>query len=696
MDKSQIGRLRRRISRRIFWKNTVQSFLNRLKLSEQLFMLLGGVIIGLLGGYGSVGFKWAVKQLQDLAWGNWTDPVVLVPQFQWYWILLIPAVGILLAAIFVKYFAPEAKGHGVPEVMENVAMRGGIIRPRVMVIKLLASAVSIASGGSVGREGPMVQIGATVGSVFGQITQVTTRKMKTFVGCGAAAGIAATFNAPIAGTLFALEIILGDFGLAQFSPIVVSAVMGTVISHQYVEEFGGFSVPPYNLVSPWEFIPYVVLGLVTGLVAVAFIRTLYKTEDIFENAPVPFWLRAIVGGGLVGAMALVSPEIMGNGYESINRLLLGDVVWKIALVLVIWKILATSITLSAGGSGGVFAPSLFLGAMTGGFVGSLAHTLFPAITASPGAYALVGMAGVVGAATHAPLTAILIIFELTNNYQIILPVMFTTIIATVFAMKLNRESIYSLKLIRRGIDINKGRDLNILRSLPISSAMRRTVERVNQNTTLRELMNLMADSQHTVFFVVDNTEKLQGYITLNDLRKIMQDADILSHLVIAGDIAHPIKITLTADETLDHAMDVFGQEGIDELPIVSGDKEKKVQGTLWRQDVIEAYNREIFRQDMASEMASKLTTSRSSAEPIEIVTGFSILEREVPRFLAGRTIRSTHLRDKYGVEIILVKRVDPESQSPTEIMPHAEYRLRNRDTVLVFGETNDIRKFAQL
>jgi len=659
-------------------------------------MLLGGLIIGILGGYGSVGFKWAVKQMQDLAWGSWADPVVLVPQFQWYWILIIPAIGLLIAATFVKYFAPEARGHGVPEVMENVAIRGGIIRPRVMVIKLLASAVSIASGGSVGREGPMVQIGATVGSIFGQITQVTTRKMKTFVGCGAAAGIAATFNAPIAGALFALEIILGDFGLAQFSPIVLSAVMGTVVSHQYVEEFGGFDVPAYNLVSPWELIPYLVLGLITGLVAVAFIRSLYKTEDLVEKVKVPFYIKAVIGGGLVGAMALVFPEILGNGYEAINMMLLGDVAWKIALILVAWKILATSITLSTGGSGGVFAPSLFLGAMTGSFVGSIAHTLFPEITATPGAYALVGMAGVVGAATHAPLTAILIIFELTNNYQIILPVMLTTIIATVFSIVLNKESIYSLKLIRRGIDINKGRDVNILRALPISSAMRRTMERVNQNTTLRELMDLMADSQHTVFFVMNNEEQLTGYITLNDLRKIMQNADILSHLVIAGDIAHPMGFTLTSDDTLDQAMDLFVQEGIDELPIIENQEDKKLQGTLWRQDVIEAYNREIFRRDMASEMASKLTSTRSSAEPVEIVTGFSILEREVPRFLAGQTIRGTHLRDKYGVEIILVKESDPDAHATKEVMPHAGYRLGSQDTILVFGETNDIRKFARL
>lgn len=659
-------------------------------------MLLGGLVIAVLGGYGSVGFKWLLNTVQDVVWGGWVDPVLLVEKYAWYWILLIPAVGILGAAIVVKYLAPEAQGRGVAEVMENVAVKGGIIRPRVVIVKTLASVFSIASGGSVGREGPMVQIGATLGSVFGQVTQVTTRKMKTFVGCGAAAGIAATFNAPIAGTLFALEIILGDFGVAQFSPIVVSAVVGTVISHQHLEAFSGFDVPAYHLVSPWELIPYAILGLITGLVAIAFIKTLYKTEDIFNKYPVPFYGKAFLGGLAVGAMALVFPQVLGNGYEAINSVFLDGIVWKVALVLIAWKILATSITLSAGASGGIFAPSLFLGAMTGGVIGGIVHTLFPEITASPGAYALVGMAGVVGAATHAPLTAILIIFELTNEYQIILPVMLTTIIATVFAMALNRESIYTLKLVRRGVNINQGRDLNVLRQLPVNSAMRRTVERVHDSTTLRELMDLMSNSQHTVFFTVNNEDKLTGYVTLNDLRKLMQEADILSHLVIAGDIAHPVEYVLKPDDTLDRAMELFVQEGIDELPVVDNDDVFDPVGTLWRQDVIEAYNREIFRRDMPSAMASKLTSSRSSAEPVEILTGFSILEREVPKFLAGQTIRSTHLRDKYGVDIILVLEKDTGKDSAREVMPHAGYRLHPQDSVLVFGETENIRKFARL
>jgi len=535
-----------------------------------------------------------------------------------------------------------------------------------------------------------------LGSIIGQFTQVTTRKMKTFVGCGAAAGIAATFNAPIAGALFALEIILGDFGVAHFSPIVIASVAATTVSHHYIQDVQTFQIPHYQLVSPWEFIPYAILGVVTGIMAVVFIRVLYKTEDIFDDLEIPLYVKTVIGGIGLGLLAFVYPQILGTGYEAVNAVMRDNVVWTVAAVLILWKLLATSITLGSGASGGIFAPSLFMGAMAGGVVGHFAHALFPGITASAGAYALVGMAGVVGAATHAPLTAILIIFELTNQYEIILPVMVTTIIATVLAMVIQKESIYTLKLVRRGIDIFRGRDVNVLRTLKVSSAMRRTTEKVKQTTTLRELMQLMTSSTHSVFFIVNNEDHLTGYVTFNDLRKLIQDANILSDLVIAGDVAHPCQFALTSNDTLDRSMELFAQEGIDELPVVSDEDHFKPVATLWRGDVIEAYNREIFRRDMASGMASKLHSTGLTSQPIEIVTGFSILEREVPKQFVGQAIRSTHMRDRYGVQVILVEQTRPGENTAKEIMPHANYHLEKSDRILIFGETSNIEHFMYM
>ena len=695
MDPMKFQRLRKWARRKRIWKGFFRSLLQRIKFSEHLFILLGGLIIGILGGYGSVGFIYLLRFVENFSWGVNLAPVEIIQSVPWYWILVVPTLGLVLTSFIIRYFAPEARGAGVPEVMEATSIKGGIIRPRVAVFKTVASALSLGTGGSVGREGPMVQIGSAIGSLFGQISQVSSQRMKTFVGCGAASGIAATFNAPIAGALFAVEIIIGDFGVAHFSPIVVSSVVATVISHNYLGTSHAFDLPAYHLISPWELIPYGVLGLVTGAVALGFIVALYRTEDLFDKFDFPFYARAAVGGLMLGVLGLVFPHVLGNGYPAINLMLLDDITWGVALILLLWKTVATSITIGAGGSGGIFAPSLFLGAMTGGVIGTIVNAIMPGISASPGAYALVGMAGVVGATTHAPLTAILMIFEMTNNYQIILPVMLTTILATVSSMVIKQESIYTLKLLRRGVDIFRGQDINVLRSLQVKSAMRSTVEKVDEVTTLRELMSLMSGSSHSVFFIVDNEDRLTGYVTLNDLRRLIQDTEVLSELIIAGDIAHECSVNLTEEDTLDMAMDQFAQEGIDELPVVEDPESRILVGTVWRQDVIEAYNREIFRRDMASGMASKLVSRRTTPQPVEVVSGFSVLEREVPKFLTGQTIRGARLRERYHVEILLIKKREGNGGT-REVMPSAGYRLQDGDVILVFGESEHVDRFAHL
>jgi len=333
--------------------------------------------------------------------------------------------------------------------MEAVALKGGVIRKRVVFVKTLVSAISISTGGSVGREGPIVQIGSAIGSTLGQLLKVSQDRMRALVGCGAAAGIAATFNAPIAGSMFALEVILGDFGLATFSPIVISSVVATAVSRAFLGDIPAFIVPAYELVSAWEFPLYFVLGLFCAAGGVTFTKVLYRIEDLFDDFKFPEYLKALIGGMILGAGGLFFPQVLGVGYGAIDLALMQKLAWWLFLVLAVVKMLATAITIGSGGSGGIFAPSLFLGAMAGAFFGAVVHQLFPGMTASPGAYSLVGMGAVVSATTHGPLTAILILFEMTGNYKIILPLMLSCIVATIFARQLMKESIYTLKLVRR-------------------------------------------------------------------------------------------------------------------------------------------------------------------------------------------------------------------------------------------------------
>lgn len=562
-------------------------------------MLFMAMVVGVLGGYGAVAFRWLIRFVQETLFGNGGENFLeYLLSLPWYAKLLPPVIGGALVGPLVYFLAREAKGHGVPEVMEAVALKGGVIRKRVVIVKSLASAICIGSGGSVGREGPIVQIGSAIGSSFGQIMGVSVDRMRTLVGCGAAAGIAATFNAPIAGVMFAMEIILGEFGIATFSPIVVASVLSTVISRAHLGNYPAFVVPHYTLVSISEIPLYMVLGIIAGLVGVFFTTVLYKSEDLFDNWKIPDYTKAAIGGLMIGTIGIFFPHIFGVGYDAIGLALLEKLPWVIILSLVFIKILATSLTIGSGGSGGIFAPSLFIGSMTGGAFGYLVHALFPAATATAGAYSLVGMGAVVAATTHGPMSAIIILFEMTGDYKIILPLMLSCIIASVLASQMKRESIYTLKLIRRGTDIRAGREVNIMKSLRVEDAMTHAVETVAEDTPLKELIQFTLSSKHSSFPVVDKEGFLAGILTFQDFKDVIYEEG-LEELVVAKEISTSKVITVTKNENLDHALKKIGFKNIEQLPVVDEYNPKKIVGILSRRDIFAAYNKALIDRSLS-------------------------------------------------------------------------------------------------
>ena len=317
----------------------LSDFFLKLSSTEHTFMILTAVIIGLLGGFGAVGIQELIEFFKNLFWRSHGEfSIEYIRSIAWYWKIIIPVGGSFVVGLIVHFFSKEAKGHGVPEVMEAIALRNGVIRPRVVFAKLFASAIYIASGGSVGREGPVIQIGSAIGSAIGQFLKVNPQRIKTFVACGAAAGIAAAFNAPIAGALFAVEIILGDFAVAQFSPIVISSVVSTVVSRHFIGDFPAFEVPIYELVSPLELGPYALVGIMSGIVALLFIKVLYYFEDMFDDFKLPEYGKTVIGGLIIGTMGIVFPHIYGVGYSTINAALYGKMAWQMMGLLIFVKI----------------------------------------------------------------------------------------------------------------------------------------------------------------------------------------------------------------------------------------------------------------------------------------------------------------------------------------------------------------------
>lgn len=559
--------------------------LARFRVSEEAVLIGTAVLVGLLTGLGALAFIWLIARFADLfAWlRDWLS------QIHPWAVAAIPMLGGLIAGPLIHFFAREAKGHGVPEVMQAIALRGGRIRPAVVAVKGVASAACISSGGSAGREGPIVQIGSALGSVIGQLFHLSSERIRNLVACGAAAGIAATFNAPIAGVVFALEVILGEFTTRYFATVVISAVTASIVSQSVLGETPAFAVPAYGLAHPADLLIYAVLGLLAPLVAWLFVTTLYRAEDLFEKWRIPEWVKPGVGGALVGGVGLWAPEALGAGFTGIEAALHNELaLWAMAGLLLA-KVLATDLTLGSGNSGGVFAPALFMGAMLGGAFGDLAGGLLPGITGPVGAYALVGMAAVFAGAAHAPMTAMLIVFEMSGDYRLILPLMLATGISTVLSQYLRRDSIYTLKLSRRGIHLERGRDVDVMQGVTVGEVMTTDVDVVPLGMSLVELAAEFGRTHHHGFPAVDEAGDLAGVVTIQDLERALHAGGVESKTVADIATTHDLLVAYP-HEPMWKALRRMGTRDVGRLPVVLEEGSRRLVGVVRRADIVRAYN----------------------------------------------------------------------------------------------------------
>jgi CIC family chloride channel protein len=552
--------------------------IGRIAIPQSTYLLFAAVVVGVGGGYGAVGFRDLIALMTVLAawimgaFAHVFGPYALVPTI---------ACGGAAAAWFAARFAPEARGHGVPEVMAAIALRGGVIRPRVILIKALASAATIGFGGAVGREGPIVQIGSAIGSILGQFIHAPAPIVRTLVACGAAAGISATFNAPIGGVFFASEVILGDFAPRSFAVIVVSSVVSAVIGRSMLGNRPSFDASGFLLVSPRELWLYALLGIVCALGAAAFVKFLYLCEDGADRIAAPAWLKGFIGFALVGVLGLYLPQILGVGYGAMQHVLDGHVDAGRALTIALAKPLATSITLAAGGSGGVFAPSLFTGAMLGDAFGRIVHDAFPVWTAAPAAYGLVAMAAFFAAAAEAPITAIMIVFEMSDDYTIILPLMIATVVAAVLGRRLINGTVYELKLMRRGIDWKRVRRPHALAHLTLASVatMPSAFANVGESVSAAAAhLNGQTDG-----IVVFDGNTIAGIVPAAALAALLRDDP---HAAI--DLAmQPATVQLHSTDSLESAADAFADHSVVLIPVL--DAQEHVSGVVTRGDVLDAY-----------------------------------------------------------------------------------------------------------
>jgi CIC family chloride channel protein len=551
-------------------------------ISEQTTLLIYAAVIGIGGGYGAVGFRFLINEFTFLFFQHNQTELAAYHGFR---TLFAPIIGGLIVGLLVHFFAREAKGHGVPEVMYAVTEKKGIIRPRIVVFKALASAISIGSGGSVGREGPIVQIGAAWGSTFGRILRMREHHLKTLVACGAASGIAATFNAPIGGALFAFEVILGNFAIANVSAIVISSVLSAAIGRIYFGNMASFPIPHYHVSGIPILFLFAVLGIIGGLYGAAYSRVLLFFENLWDKIKaLPEWLKPAVGGIFIGAVGFFFPQVLGVGYPSVEKALMAHIDFNMLLILLVLKLLITSITIASGGSGGVFAPGLYQGAMLGGAVGIIFNMLFPNMQISDGVFAAVGMSTVFAGSAHAPITAMIMLFEMTGNYQLILPLMLATVIATTISTKINRESIYTMKLAKRGFDVIRKRAADRLSSFLVEEAMHPEKLCLRDTMTLEEAYKNFENSEEWFATVRDMEGNLLGSVSRAQVLEELQHkhGSYLITGILPKKFGH-----VSSKATLSEASKMMNQLDLHYLLVV--DHHFKPIGVIGSSDIIKCY-----------------------------------------------------------------------------------------------------------
>ena len=591
-----------------FW-TLVTEWFNGKALSENAVLLTFAVITGLLSGLGVVAFY---RSIDFAYWAFYKFPTSQFPRFALLtYRPVITAAGLAVAWWVMRHIGRGHDGMNVPDVQLAVVRRGGEIESRPALARTAASVITIGAGGSAGNEGPVVVLGAMIGSWLGRTFRFAPARVVVLVGCATGAAISAAFNAPLAGAFFALEEVVGTLAAGSFAPVVVSSVVAAVVSRAFLGNHPAFAIPQkYGYAHPSELaLLYPLLGVVCGLMAALYVRTYFWAGDVEKKLPLPASAIPWIGGALVGVLVFSSGGLLvGYGHLAIHSDIFGRMAWYGLLALALGKILATSITLNMGGSGGVFTPSLYIGAATGGAFGVALSKLFPVMGLHPEAYALVGMGAIVAGATDAPITGILLVFEMTNDYAIVVPLMLTVVISHTIARRLSPDSLYSGWLRRRGQSIEKGTDRDVLDGLHVSDAYEAAPQVIAETARVDELLGHLGSTRQVYFPVVDDSHTLVGVITVSELGQLARNDEYLGSLLLAGDIAQETE-TVTRDDSLMEAIRKMGVRGTESLPVVDPHS-GRLLGLIDRSHILNIYERTV---SSAAHRAHHPASSRSAS-----------------------------------------------------------------------------------
>jgi CIC family chloride channel protein len=652
-------------------------------------------VLGLATGFVTLGIAHVLFVLQELFWGSGEDLLAGAQASPGWHRLLIPVIGGAGIGLLALLLRRDPRGSGTSGLIHALALRGGHISVRQEWPAVIAGILTVSSGGSLGREGPMIEFASVMGSRLGRLFQLDQRQVRVLVCCAAGAAISAVYNAPIGGTIFVMEILIGTFALDIFGPVVIASVLATLVFRGAMGQLPRFVIPAYELVSVWELVGYLALGTLCGVFSVAVIESIGWMGEAFRRLDLPGPVRPIVGFLIVGLIGLELPYVFGNGYETVNLALHEALPLWLLLVLPVAKLAATAITRASGGSGGVFTPTLMLGALVGGAFGHVVHGLFPAHTAEYGAYALVGMGAVLAGTTHAPIMAIIMIFEQTNSYSIILPLMFTCTVSNLMARRMKSESLHLDTLRRRGIVLPTGPEAAVMGSLRVADVMHDDVDSVDERAPMSLIIDHFLRTPRNYLYVTGDDARFLGAVPLHAIKDVLATGRSLD-IVLAADLVEPFE-AVSGDDYLADVMDKFWRQNSHRLPVLSGDGSGRLIGWMSQRDLIGVYSQEVLQKGQRlARFTVRNDAGREHGQYVELPEGFEIRTFVVPPALHGGTVAEVVPRSTSGIYVLQIRRYDPFRRRQPSELPGPDSILRAHDRIVVIGSDAGMERMRRI
>lgn len=565
------------------------------------------VVVGVIAGYAAIGLYLAISGLVRLTFGVDEETLATgASNLDWWHLVFVPILGGVVVGQLLRLH-PNGQTSGVAGVIEASALRDSRIDIKDGTISAAATVVSLGTGASMGREGPAVHIGATLAALLTRALKLNPLAGRTLLGCGVAAAVAASFNAPIAGVFFALEVIIGHYALQTFAPIVIAAIAGTVVSRIHLGDFPAFETIDYFIASFWEFPAFFALGILSAVVSVVFMAGMNWADQMREKwSGIPIWAQPIIAGALVGSLALLYPEILSIGYEATSHALNGTYSLSLLLALIGAKTVATIISFAGRFGGGVFSPSLFIGAMVGGAFGILAGSVFPDFASTPGLYAVVGMGAVASAVLGAPISTMLIVFEITGDYNVTIAVMIASAVASVVTSLFYQRSFFLMQLANRGLQLDGGRATYLLKSATVGEHMSRDFFTVRDTDTVHKARELLIAQGGGILVVTDETGAINGVLALNQMPvSVFEEGQ--QHERQVGEFTREPGHLIKTNAALEVALKRLDRSGEEALPVVSPGDESIVVGLIRHRDVMKEYTRALLETHGQNQRMNRLT-----------------------------------------------------------------------------------------